>query len=132
MTTDHLMICGDFNYPGTDQSTVDHRLVDILETFGLDQHAKEATRGDNSLDVVATHPSLVVSSVRVDEAGMVSDHRLVIATLQLPAVPVVLAVPIASCRNNGIDLEEFQAYLRQSSLFTNPSETADGFAQQIC
>ena len=131
-TTDHLLICGDFNCPGTDQSTVDHRLVDILETFGLDQHVKEATRGDNVLDVVATHPSIVVSNVRVDEAGMVSDHRLVIATLQLPVAPVVPAVPITSRRINGIDLEEFQTALRQSSLFTNPSETADGFAQQIC
>ena len=62
-TSDHLLICGDFNCPGTDQSTVDHRLVDIFETFGLDQHVKEATRGDNLLDVVATHPSLVVSNV---------------------------------------------------------------------
>ena len=73
---------------------MDHRLVDIFETFGLDQHVKEATRGDNMLDVVATHPSLVVTNVRVDEAGMVFDHRLVIATLQLPVVPVVPAVPI--------------------------------------
>ena len=113
-TTDHLLICGDFNCPGTDRSTVDHRLVDIFETFGLDPHEKEATRGDNLLDVVATHPSLVVSNVRVDEAGMVSDHRLVIATLQLPAVP------IASRRINGIDLEEFEGSLRQSSLFTSP------------
>ena len=95
-------------------------------------HVKEATRGDNVLDVVATHPSIVVSNVRVDEAGMVSDHRLVIATLQLPVAPVVPAVPITSRRINGIDLEEFQTALRQSSLFTNPSETADGFAQQIC
>ena len=70
---------------------------------------KRATRGDNLLDVVATHPSLVVRNVRVDEAGMVSDHRLVIATLQLPVVPVVPAVPIASRHINGIDLEEFQA-----------------------
>ena len=107
-TFDHLLICGDFNFPGTDQSTVDHRLVDVLETFGLDQHVNEATRGENILDVVATNPSLVVSNVRVDEAGMVSDHRLVIATLQLPVVPVVPAVPIASRRINGIDLEEFQ------------------------
>ena len=107
---------------------MDHRLVDILETLGLDQHVKEATRGENLLDVVATNPSIVLSDVRVDEAGMVSDHRLVIATLQLPVVHVVSAVPIASRRINGIDLEEFQSSLRQSSLFMNPSETADGFA----
>ena len=63
---------------------------------------------------------------------MVSYQRLVIATLQLPVVPVVPAVPIASRRINGIDLEEFEGSLRQSSLFTNSSETAEGFAQQIC
>ena len=136
MTTDHLLICGDFNYPGTDHSTVDHRLVDILETFGLDQHVKEATRGDNSLDVVATHPSIhrrKQRSSRWSRHGVRSvDHRLVIATFQLPVVPVVPAVLIVSRRINDIYPEEFQTSLRQSSLFTNPSQTADGFAQQIC
>jgi len=62
---------------------------------------------------------------------MVSDHRLIIATLQMPVTPIAPAVPVASRRINNIDLEKFQAALQESALFTNPSPTVDGFTQQI-
>ena len=130
-STDHIVVCGDLNCPGTDQSSVDPRLDDIFETFGLNQHVRQATRENNLLDILATHSTLVVKNVRVDDAGMVSDHRLIIATLQMPVTPIVPAVPVASRRINNIDLEKFQASLRESALFTNPSTTVDGFAQQI-
>ena len=130
-STDHLVLCGDLNCPGADPATVDPRLDDIFETFGLNQHVKQATRDDNLLDVLATHSTLVVKNLRVDDAGMVSDHRLIIATLQMPVTPIAPAVPVASRRINNIDLEKFQAALRESALFTNPSPTVDGFTQQI-
>ena len=130
-STDHIVVCGDLNCPGADQSSVDPRLDDIFDTFGMNQHVKQATRENNLLDVLATHSTLVVKNIRVDDAGMVSDHRLIVATLQMPVTPIVPAVPVASRRINNIDLEKFQASLRESALFTNPSTTVDGFAQQI-
>jgi len=36
-----------------------------------------ATRAQNLLDLLVTDPSLSVTGVRVDDAGLVSDHRLV-------------------------------------------------------
>ena len=130
-STDHLVLCGDLNCPGADPATVDPRLDDIFGTFELNQHVKQATRDNNLLDVLATHSTLVVKNIRVDDAGMVSDHRLIIATLQMPVTPIVPAVSVASRRINNIDLERFQASLRESALFTDPSPTVDGFTQQI-
>ena len=35
-TNDKLLLCGDFNCPGTDGSHVDDNLQSLLKSFGLD------------------------------------------------------------------------------------------------
>jgi len=88
------------------------------------------TRGDNLLDVVAADASLVVSDVDVIDAGLASDHRLVTVKLGLHP-PARSAVPVRYRRIANIDVDDFQAALRRSSLFTHPSPTAEGFACQL-
>ena len=79
------------------------------------------------LDVIATDPKLTVRDVRVHDAGLISDHRLVLVTLVADSVkqnpPVVFTYrPI---RN--VDPVDFEQRLRNSSLFLAP----ESFPEQL-
>ena len=67
-----LFVCGDLNWPGPDDSSVDVELADCFESLGLMQLVDEPTRRRpdvaNLLDVVATSNSNIVANVRVDNA----------------------------------------------------------------
>ena len=54
-----------------------------------------------------------------------------IAALTLPTKHATPAVPITTGAICSINLVDFQTSLQQSSLFTSPSQTADGFAEQL-
>ena len=59
-TTDRLLICGDFNAPGKDDSSINQGLDDVLETLGLEQHVHSPTRAnpDHLLDlIISDQPS---------------------------------------------------------------------------
>ena len=68
--------------------------------------------------------------VRVTDAGLVSDHRLVTAHLQCRRMKVKTS---CSSRNiRAIDITEFDRALRASSLaVTSPADATDGFADQL-
>jgi len=129
-TTDPILLCGDLNGPGVISSEVDAQLVDVFTTFRLAQHVYAPTRDANLLDLVAADSTLAVSDVLIIDAGLASDHRLVIVKLGLrpPAQP---AVPVKFRRIANIDADEFQSALRRSSLYTSPASTADEFARQL-
>ena len=83
-TSDRLILCGDVNCPGPDSSSVDPNLADVFETFSMTQHVKSPTRNNNLLDVLVTDDAVTVTNVSVDDAGLVSDHRLVMAIIHAP------------------------------------------------
>ena len=111
-------------------TTVDERLDDVLDSFGLTQHVNQPTRINNLLDIIASDANLPVSDVVVDDAGNVSDHRLVTCKLTINR-PTSPAVPFQYRRINSIDVNSFQNALRASSLFSHPAASVDDYAEQI-
>ena len=85
-TSNSLLLTGDFNCPGKDSNTIDARLTAVLELFGIVQTVFCSTRGNNLLDILAhNEEESFVNNVRLDDAGCVSDHRMVLAQLRLEA-----------------------------------------------
>ena len=68
--------------------SVSSDLAEVLAESGLQQHVDAPTRynPEHLLDVIATDPKLIVRDVRVHDAGLISDHRLVLATLVADSV----------------------------------------------
>jgi len=83
--------------PGTDAVSVSPLLADLLDTLNLCQHVNVPTRmnPDHLLDVIVTDPELQVRDVRVDAAGEISDHHLVVARLCVDTGVVRRPVPIS-------------------------------------
>ena len=110
---ERLVICGDVNAPGSDSSSINADLADVFAAHGLVQHVRDPTRENNILDVFVTGPQTSPSRVRVDDAGCVSDHRLVIASLPTRRQPTASRPVRVTYRNiRQLDLTEFEAQLR--------------------
>ena len=82
-----LLLCGDMNCAGTDADNINDNLRSMFDTFGLTQHVNTPTWGDNLLDIIVIEDSLAVSGLSINNAGLVSDHRLVLATLWARPAP---------------------------------------------
>ena len=121
----------DFNCARTDSNTVDDGLVSVFDLFGMTQLVRGPTRGVNLLDVIACgkddHES--VKNVRLDDAGCLSDHLMVLASLSFGwrrINPVSFSYRLIK----SVDASLFETNLRASPLFSNPARTANGFADQ--
>ena len=88
---DRLVLCGDVNCSGVDDTCVDDSLSSLLDSLGLDQLVTSPTRDDNLLDILANDTAESLSDVEIDNAGGISDHRLVHAnlTFSLPKSRVI-------------------------------------------
>ena len=100
----------------------------------MTQHVRQSTRHDpdSLLDIVATESSSQpVVTVQVYESRGVSDHCLVVPTIDIERAK--LPAPVKRFYRNVRDVDSirFESHLRASSLFPNPSTTADEFALQI-
>ena len=80
-SNDQFVLCGDVNCPGVDGTCVDNSLASMLDSLGLDQLVTSPTCDDNLMDILATDTSESLSDVEIDDAGCISDHRLVHANL---------------------------------------------------
>ena len=131
-TTDRLLLCGDLNSPGVDAVSINSVVDDVFGAFNLQQHVREPTRlnPDHLLDVIVTDSELDVCNVRVDSAGDISDHRLVVVSLSV-ARATQQPIPSTYRRLKNFDVDEFEDRLRASDLFVAPATTADGFARQL-
>lgn len=131
--SDNLIVCGDMNCPGADDSSVDDDLSECLDSLGLVQLVKEPTRClpgvANLLDVLATINSTIVGNVKVDSADCLSDHCLISAdiTLRLPKPVITYSSRII----RAVDAAKFQDDVRKSVLFTQPADTADAYVDQL-
>ena len=83
----HLLICGDFNFPGWDWQTMTpalkprapypglhHDFQDLINDHGLEQLVREPTREDNTLNLYLTNcPQLIP---RTEVIPGLSDHNI--------------------------------------------------------
>jgi len=128
--SDHLLVCGDFNCSGPTSGTINRALAEVFDSLDMIQHIQLPTRGDNILDLIAADSSLSVADIRIDDAGLVSDNRLVVATVSAHRrTPRAVPKSFRSIRN--IDTAEFERSIRSSPLFTSPDPTVDGYADQL-
>ena len=86
---DRLMICGDFNLPGTSPDTIDNGLAELFHSTSFSQFVKSSTRHDSHhnrsslLDHIIT-PSLskLVTVTSVVSSHEISDHDLTLTNLK--------------------------------------------------
>jgi endonuclease/exonuclease/phosphatase family metal-dependent hydrolase len=81
-----LILCGDFNCPGVD-GRISEKLDDVLVSCGLQQLVQQPTCGENLLDIIAVSDPAIINHIRIVDSAAVSDHSLVVATLQLSRPP---------------------------------------------
>ena len=125
-----VLVCGDFNCPGSSNGRVSDRLEDVLISADLEQHVHEPTREHNLLDILATSDPDLVSSIRTVDSRSVSDHRLVIASLDInPAKSEAIRQTFRNLKN--FNASEFESALRRSVLFTDPANTVEEFSSQL-
>ena len=118
---DRLLLCGNVNCPGSNGSCVDDGQASLVSS---------PTRGDNILDILATDTIGLLSDVHIDDAGCISDHRLVLASLSVGRLTD--RVIEHTCRNiRRIVPSSFESSLRQSSLFTVLATTTHTFTNQL-
>ena len=83
-TSNQLVIVGDVNCPGTQPTSVNLDLVSVLDVFCLTQLVPGPTQDNNLLDIVLIKKDgFIVEEVQVDDAGCLSDHRLVLVQLRI-------------------------------------------------
>jgi hypothetical protein len=127
--SDTILLVGDLNAPGVDGGHVDDRLKSALDDLGLTMFVNSATRESALLDVLASSSIGVVSGVRIDEAGQLSDHRLVTANVTTRCSKPTITFSWRRLRD--IDPRQFEAALRRSELFSQPAASADDFVSQL-
>ena len=125
-----LVLCGDLNSPGTDGSHVDDDLASVLDTFGLCQHVCEPTWGVNLLDILASEDVSSVSNLVVDDAGLISDHGRIIASIRL-CLPARRATPYTFRDIKNGNHRQLEPALYSSVLFTAPTSAVDAFTEQL-
>src|SRR6218665_533836 len=77
---ERLLLCGDLNCADS-QGRINDTLTDIFNACGLRQYVEVPTRGDNILDVLAADDRTTVNDTRVSDAGLVSDHKLILCKI---------------------------------------------------
>ena len=103
-------------------------IEEAFNALDLTQFVNSPTRGDNLLEVLTSTTSAHVSSVNVDDAGLMSDHGLVTANITGCSKPTVEY----SCRKlRDVDAAQFETSLCQSELFSHPTNATNEFAEQL-
>ena len=115
--SDNIIVCGDMNCPGPNDSSVAVGLADCFESLNLAQLVTVATRrtpsAANLLDVLATSSTALVSNVRVTDADRLSDKifritfwwwsrsRYVGVGLRFDGCTAILCICVTRCLLNG-------------------------------
>ena len=134
---DRLMICGDFNLPGTSPDMIDNGLAELLHSTSFSQFVKSPTRHDSHHDrsslldlIITPSSSKLVTVTSVVSSHEISDHDLTLTNLNTKRYKSPQRT--YHYRNiKGINLELFEQSILSSSLFSSPDPTVDGFANQM-
>ena len=97
--------------------------------YNVSLYVCEPTRGANLLDILASEEVSSVSNLVVDDAGLISDHRLVIASVRL-CLPARRSTPYTFRDIKNVNHRQFEQAL-YSELFTAPTSTVDAFTEQL-
>ena len=137
MSNKTFVMCGDFNVPGADGSSIDPQMENLLTRYNFVQHVHQAThigRQDhpgNLLDLVITADtdSHLVTRTTVTQTCLNTDHFLVHCNLRLTAEsPSVVSYSYRDVKN--INLDTFRADLAESKLFQCSDDLdADTYAE---
>ena len=88
-----IIVCGDMNCPGPNDSSVDVELSECFESLGLTQLVTEPTRRlptvANLHDVFASSSTALVDKVKVVDVDCLSDHCLMTADVVRVPKPVI-------------------------------------------
>ena len=134
---DRLIICGDFNLPGTSPHTIDNGLAELLNSTSFTQFVKSPTRHDTHHDrfslldlIITPSSSKLVTTTSVVSSHEISDHDLTCTNLNTKRYKSPQRT--YHYRNiKSIDLELFEQTILSSSLFSIPDPTVDDFAIQM-
>jgi hypothetical protein len=113
-SNDVIILCGDLNCRGVDGSCVHADLAVLFDSLGLTQFVACATRVYSLLDVFTSSDPTTVTNVHVDDAELLSDHRLVAAR----TVVTRLKVNYIWRNIKALDLIEFEQLVRHSAVLT--------------
>ena len=125
-----FVICSDLNIHVNELSdSCSMRLAELLQSFDCTQHVNEPTHKDGHiLDLVITRRETTVSAVHV--GGLLSDHALVTATLDISKPPVQYTW--TTCRNwRNLSLTEFETDLTASRLCNDLSSLDEMSADEL-
>ena len=125
------ILCGDLNCPGTVSGMASEQLIDILHNINFIQYINKPTRENNLLDIIASNCcNSVIISTAVHESSLISDHRLVTASLNLSS-----HTHSSTTRTwrplHSIDYTALDNFLISSPLVTNPIQDVDTYALLI-
>ena len=118
-----LIVCGDFNCSGAGDCHLDFNIEDLLQRYDLTQHVVEATRGDNTLDLLITSASdNDTLSEMVVRPTCFSDHHLVTCRVHVPHhLPTISRYCYRDIRR--VDLTAFHSDDQRSTLYDFDSTT---------
>ena len=91
----------------------------------MEQHVHSPTRDERLLNILACSDDQLIHDVIVDDAGTMSDHRLIKASFHVSKrwTPVTYKFrPLSK-----MDFDSFEQSLLSSSLFTDPDNIVDSF-----
>ena len=134
---DRLIICGDFNLPGTSPDTINNWLAELLHSTSFTQFVKSPTRHDSHHDrsslldlIITPSSSKLVTLTSVVSSHEISDHDLTLTNLNTKRFKS--SQRTYHYRNiKSIDLELFEQTILSSSLFSGPDPTFDDYANQM-
>jgi hypothetical protein len=120
---DQFVMCGDFNCPGDNSTSIHADLSSLLDTHGLQQSVKTATRRaptvSNVLDqLISRSMSAVIQNVSAQPSHEVSDHDLVTWTLATRERPSRQVRQYKFRNLKKVDLEQLKNDIRCSQLYT--------------
>ena len=119
-------MCGDFNCPGVDSTSVRGDLSSLLDAHGLQQFVNASTRRTSNVEslldlVIGSSSSKRIQQVAVQSTYDVSDHELVTWSLVSANRPRRQVQSYRFRNFKKIDLERFKDDIRCSELFLAPA-----------
>jgi hypothetical protein len=102
----------------------------VFDAMNMKQYVHGPTRENRRLDGLAYSDEQLIRDVIVDDAGNVSDHRLVMAQLRVDSKhwsPVTYKF----CLLKHTDCNVFEQSLQSSPLFTAPENAIEALAEQL-
>ncbi|XP_065662993.1 uncharacterized protein LOC136085599 [Hydra vulgaris] len=131
-----ILLCGDFNCPGTTPTTCNPRLAEILETYNMIQRVQSPTRISsttgiaNLLDlVIYRHDDISFNDVQVTDEGNLDHYMVRVALYHQPSKSKTVWFSKRNFRK--LNLSCFIKELQVIPCCLSPENNVDDYAKQI-